>query len=442
MSSSSCCLPSPGEAALLEPASYRSSQLLHLLASQKNRKASSALAALASEPASVEGGAEVSSSASSSPGGFASGGPLTTPEAVRSIVENPNPVLRNVQITQSYHELTLAMEPLLGGADRSWCVFATWASKQAGCFIRGDVIPSPLRRFLGLEGRRSWRGAWRVRWWLRSAPFLSYLRVTAQDVSSHVADGNHLVYAKMAPLFARFLELFAGKKEPDANDVKVFLGSLEGESATGEVLQGAFRSLCRAVSEPDSKLRAERVLLANLLIGLHEQMRLQLAISGALRAPIQQALEGPHRLFPHWPVPGFLRHFLAGSFRRLFAAPIRRFEEEFRQVATQCLLTLGLPEGELSLGDDLPPLEHGEAFPESLRELTLGELKKVVSELDRTPGTLEGSGARDWTLLADRMNYVADYFRSRQQEESHLQPPFTPEQARAIARGEMPSGAL
>lgn len=367
---------------------------------------------------------------------------MTTPEAVRSIVQNPDPVLRNLQITQSYHELTLAMEPLLGGADRSWCVFATWASKEAGRFIRGDVIPSPLRRLLGLDQRRSWRGAWRIRWWLTSGPFLSYLRATALDVSSHVAEGNHLVYAKLAPLFARFLELFSGKEKPDAGEVESFLGSLEGESATGEVLQGAFRSLCRTVSEPGSKLRAEGVLLANLLIGLHEQMRLQLAISGALRAPIQRALEGSQRLLPHWPVPTVLRDLIAGAFRRLFAGPIRSFEVEFRQVATQCLMTLGLPEGELVLGQDLPPLENGESFPENLQELTLPELKRTVAQLDRTPGTLDGSGARDWTLLADRMNYVVDYFRSRQQEESHLQPPFTPRQAEAIARGEIPSGAL
>ncbi len=42
---------------------------------------------------------------------------LTTPDAVRAVIENPDPLVRNLQITLSYHELTLALDRLLGGAD-------------------------------------------------------------------------------------------------------------------------------------------------------------------------------------------------------------------------------------------------------------------------------------------------------------------------------------
>lgn len=49
-------------------------------------------------------------------------------ERIRAVGD---PVLRNLQITQCYHELSAAMAGRTGpGAN--WCTFATWASKQAG----------------------------------------------------------------------------------------------------------------------------------------------------------------------------------------------------------------------------------------------------------------------------------------------------------------------
>jgi hypothetical protein len=78
-------------------------------------------------------------------------GNLTTPEAVESVIDNPDPVIRNLQITQSYHELNLAVDRYLADANVSWCAFATWASKQAGQFIRNEETPPKLRRFLQLD---------------------------------------------------------------------------------------------------------------------------------------------------------------------------------------------------------------------------------------------------------------------------------------------------
>jgi hypothetical protein len=43
----------------------------------------------------------------------------------------PHPVLRNLRITQAYHELSTATARKIGSA-ANWCTFATWASKQAG----------------------------------------------------------------------------------------------------------------------------------------------------------------------------------------------------------------------------------------------------------------------------------------------------------------------
>jgi hypothetical protein len=62
---------------------------------------------------------------------------VPTVEEVERIVAVADPIIRNLQITQGYHELSLAGAALLSIV-ANWCAFATWASKQAGITIRQD----------------------------------------------------------------------------------------------------------------------------------------------------------------------------------------------------------------------------------------------------------------------------------------------------------------
>src|SRR5688572_30222722 len=91
---------------------------------------------------------------------------MTTPtvsevDAISSIAD---PVLRNLRITQCYHELSGAIVTRVApGAN--WCTFATWASRQAGQTIRGEdfeqaatgILGSP--EIAGLIERIVWRAA-------------------------------------------------------------------------------------------------------------------------------------------------------------------------------------------------------------------------------------------------------------------------------------------
>lgn len=368
---------------------------------------------------------------------------LTSPEAVRAVIANRDPVRRNLQITQSYHELTVAFDPFFGGADAVWCGFATYASRQAGRFIRNEEVPKRLRRFLGLERTSMLRRWLTPSGWLRRSAFLAYARCTVEDVSASIAEGNRIVYTKLAPLYADFLELARSHREPDPAALAGFLATLAADPTTGEALHRAFESYYAALFEGDPKLRAERVFLANALVGWHEQTRLQEAIDGALRAPIRTALEDPERrLLARYPVPLVVRKLIAFLFRLLFSPVIRRFEDDWLRLATEMLMTLALPSGKLRMGDDLPLLADGEMYPEPLRRLTLPEVEEVVRELDYTPGTTRGSGARDWTDLGDRMNYLVDFFRSWQRQRELLAPPYTPEQVAVIHGGGVPAGRL
>lgn len=364
---------------------------------------------------------------------------LTTPEAVRAVIANADPVTRNLLITQSYHELSVALHDRYGGVDVAWTAYATWASKEAGTFIRNEEVPAPLRRFLDGE-RRAW---WWPSTWLRRHRFLEYARLTVADVAANVAAGNHLVYTRLAPIFADYLILARDLAAPDPARLEARLDAVVArDPSVDEPLRRAFVHYHAALFEADARKRAQLVFLANALVGWHEQIRLQEAIDGALSAPIRRALDDPERRWTEWPLPGWLRRAGAAAFSTAFAPAIRHFERDWKRVATECLMTLGLPSGRLSLGDDVPPLTDGTMFPPALERIGHPEALELLAHLDSTPDTTRGNGARDWTVLEDRMNYVVDLFRSRQQVPEMLGAPYTVEQAAAIRAGRLPGGRL
>ena len=63
-----------------------------------------------------------------------------TVAAVERIAALDDPVVRNLQITQCYSELSRAFAARIDGGPANWCTFATWASKQAGQTIRGEDL--------------------------------------------------------------------------------------------------------------------------------------------------------------------------------------------------------------------------------------------------------------------------------------------------------------
>ena len=74
---------------------------------------------------------------------------LTT-EDIDRVAGIADPVIRNLMITQAYHDLSASAAKRLGQV-ANWCTFATWASKQAGRTIRKE----DLRRALEAEFRSS-----------------------------------------------------------------------------------------------------------------------------------------------------------------------------------------------------------------------------------------------------------------------------------------------
>src|SRR5258705_3501994 len=68
---------------------------------------------------------------------------------VGQIAALADPVVRNLQITQCYHELALVLAERTGPS-ANWCTFATWASNQAGVTIRKEDLAQALKSRRGM----------------------------------------------------------------------------------------------------------------------------------------------------------------------------------------------------------------------------------------------------------------------------------------------------
>ena len=49
---------------------------------------------------------------------------------VEAVAAIPDPILRNLWITQSYFGLNTRMQHAVGGEDRTWCGFAVWGQRR------------------------------------------------------------------------------------------------------------------------------------------------------------------------------------------------------------------------------------------------------------------------------------------------------------------------
>ena len=378
-------------------------------------------------------------------------GTLMSPERCREIAGLADPILRNLQITQSYHDLSGAMHRWLGGRDANWCTFATWASKQAGAFIRNDEVPRGAQKLLGIEaGGASLPGASEAsgaasatsahRGWL-----LGFVVETVEDVSRHIADGNRKVYAELGPIFARFLQTFGGGPGDESGTIERFCATLRpGNTADGgqERLRRAFRAYHAARRVEDAKQRAEVILLANLLVGQHEQIRLQSAIAESMDAPFDVAVAEAERGAAALRLRAVIRRLARGVIGQVMSRAMREAEEVWIRAETEFMMTLALPDGTLHLGDDLPPLPDGRAVPADLEHIRNADLMALISKIRAARGPTRGSGATDWADLDDRMGFICALFRSRQQDERLLEQPFAPEQAALIRSGRVPEGRL
>ncbi|WP_437547351.1 hypothetical protein WME97_45370 [Sorangium sp. So ce367] len=366
-------------------------------------------------------------------------------------VNNNQPVLCNLLITQCYYEISAELVKLLGGRNAHWCTFATWASKTAGRFIRNEDVPAVLRQLIlsdederevisqraGIAMGRG-KGGPHVGgvnlltpWWGHGLDLMEIPERILRELSSDIALGNLKVFEELGPLFVRMIQVYRECPRPGDAQLAALLDGLKpGQSREGGQgpLRGAVVRYHEAMLTEDQDRKAELILLANALVGLHEQVRLQPYIARALNAPVRclrDALGVPGRHLPE-------------ALRSVIREQAEKVQAVWRLLATKEMMTMRLPDELLDLGHDLrAPPDLTLHFAE-LATIDDRELFDLLSEYDAHDQMTSGYGAEDWASLPERMSYILELFRNRQQCNRLFQPPFSPDQRANIVAGRVP----
>jgi hypothetical protein len=381
-------------------------------------------------------------------------------EDVKTIAAITDPVLRNLQITECYCELSTAFAKRTG-LMANWCTFATWASKQAGQTIRSDDLKKTLEALLKKEegdeetlslvvSLAKGLGAGQPLDQLRQSGIAVMLHDTANRAADAVSRGNKKVFEEIAFEFARFMTACLNDDAYAKENIDRFCASLHpGDAPVGQdLLQKAFDNYYQAFFETDAKKKTELCLLANLQIGFHEQTRLQPEITEALNAAISNTEEVRDQLlamlFKNAGVLVKLRLF----FQRIFGKTamldkaaeklVMLMQKTLRTLLTVHLMTLTMPpDNRLQLGKDL--LIN---YDDNLKILSYPALLQLLSQVDATPDSLKETGATDWAELKERMHFIADLFRCYHLRKEMFDKAFTEEQVKAIKEGRLPQGRL
>ena len=381
--------------------------------------------------------------------------PPPTVADVERIAALDDPVVRNLQITQCYFELSMAVASRIGpGAN--WCTFATWASKQAGQTIRKEDLARTLEAKLryGPAAAPRPEGAaedvapaatveetiWQVL--DPAAPFTR--------ASDAVARGNLKVFAEIAREFARFYATCLKDDAYDGVTIDAFCTGLRpGDPPDGQhYLRDAFARYYEARFEPDGGRRAQLLLLANVEIGFHEQTRLQPEIVAAMESPVIDPRQLRDRVLAAlFPADTFMARVRRAWDRlRGRSSPIdpavdrlvTLVRDEARFLISDQLMAIELPQAtRLRLGRDLRA-----AYPPALQAITEPALRDLLARIDPTPDTPRDSGATDWGDLLDRLHFILELFRCYQEWPPLYDPPYSPEQVAVLKAGVLPKGRL
>lgn len=385
---------------------------------------------------------------------------LPTVGDIERISALTDPIVRNLQITHCYFELSASFAER-SGTGANWCTFATWASRQAGQTIRREDAIRELEARLRIQSEAGEAirrlvdvvkqlGAKQHPDRIRTLIWDSVVVAAMNRASDAVSRGNRKVFMEIGREFARFLALCQSDTVFNEAHLNTFLDGLKtGNPPEGQdYLRRAFTAYYKSWFEDDPKQRAEWQLLANLKIGFHEQTRLQPEIAESLTmTPIDPAKlkrQLVDLVFPpdSWLARGRLLMLeMAGQISpldRAVDALVRLVYQQIRLVVTEQLMTMSFPPNvRLRLGRDLTV-----DFPATLRVITNEDLHALLLQIDPTANSLLETGAVDWADLTERIHFIADLFRCYHESKPLFDAPFSADQTALLLAGKKPEGRL
>jgi hypothetical protein len=297
--------------------------------------------------------------------------PYLDVDTVEGVVLNTDPLERNAAITRGYHALSEAVAAILGRDQANWLTFGQWASAEARRSISGEAVPAPIRGLVGVA------------------------------VTQAVAGGNAAIFRDVAPPFIRFVRAFAPLttgRSVDPSRVRDALQALLGhpQLSASPDLTRAFTAYADSLlllrgperSSPDAaRRRAQRIFVANVSIGAHEQV-----------------IADP-----------FVRSAIPGRWIVAIAATSH--------------MGIRIPEGVLELDRDIPPPPYlgGAPFPAELMTLVDPEALALAARFGQDPDSARHSGAPDWESYEERMGFIFTLLRAHQGDPAlFVLPPETP----------------
>ncbi|HEU5022226.1 MAG TPA: hypothetical protein VFT60_10050 [Bryobacteraceae bacterium] len=331
---------------------------------------------------------------------------------------------RNTLITAGYWKLSLEAERRMRG-HANWCTYAAWASRQAGVTIRHRDLVNVLRDRIHCALQASGVAESLLKPAEECGLDVLQMVVDAIDElgplkrsSEAVGEGNRQVFGDIALIFSRWLTMFPDIASISGADLQRFDDQLRlGPPPIGqELLRQAFTNYRAAARTTGAGERAQLMLLANVQVAFHEQLRLQplmqAALDGALLEPGDVADFLHEKLTGQEGRIGALMRGLWGAVdspaRRLSEALARHIQEQVRILITENLMSIWLPpDQELRLGRDLT-----RPFPEALRTLTDPALVNLLAQFQGEPDSEEQSAVKDWADIKDRMGFIACLFRA------------------------------
>lgn len=216
--------------------------------------------------------------------------------------------------------------------------------------------------------------------------------------SRMVLGGNIVVLDDIGRQTARFVSLFHSHAGLDRRRFDAFIASLRpGPTVSGgqDLLKKAFTHYYQARYASNRAQQYEEILLANLYAILHEHLRLQ--------------------------------PYIAGAMPRLA-----------RRLITRYLLDFSLGRRTMSVGSDVVPLHR----LDSLTHVESAELRTFLGAWGRDGGAARGSRARNWADIRDRMAFICALFRMGQCDQGLFTDPYSDSQWVELEAGRVPHGAL
>jgi hypothetical protein len=335
---------------------------------------------------------------------------LSLPESVRFVaaMEPGERGCRNHIISRSYYEIGCKMREKFGQENADWATTAAWASGAVGVIIRHEETETS--RVLSVAKH------------LGGRMYDDVLEQTRKNLE----EGNRQVYSELGWAFAKFAALVANGVtwDPDCDERQLaFLPDcrrsvpVEWQSKTD--LEPAFLMYLEALrlrqqdqaGRPDlqksRKRQAELIFAANVLVTVAEQAGLQPYIDAGFTRVARSIQSNPLGHVPY--VRGGVQ-VIAYSAQALG-----------QRVVTEFGIKVPIGDQTVSVGKSIR--RYGRGWAADLEVLSEPCARKVWEDYSRGRPDGRGSGAADWTVMGDRMNFITNFFRAWQQDPILLREP-------------------